>query len=549
MSRTGRRVAGAAFLVLAGAGLAHGFAASAARIVRGPYLQPAPPGHALVVWYTDVATAGRLQWRAEGGAWMDARSANEDARRHEVLLARVREGLLHQYRVVDSGVALANLSSQTEFSFRVSSQQSVKLVSWGDSGSGLSAQKDLASRLLEETPPPDLVLLLGDVVYPSGADAEYDARFFAPYAPILARVPFYAAIGNHDYETRRGSAFLDVFSLPRNGAPGLVPETTYSFERGGALFLIHDSNLEGAESLAEDWHVERVRESGSRFRIAALHHSPYSSATNSVTPAVHDLREVFPPLFAATGIDLVLGAHDHVYERTRPLGGVVYITSGAGGAAMYPRLSTHEYTEIFVGAGSLPSYTVVEVSGANLVVQQKDSSGCVVDRLGLYKPVGEGDLWRIFRGSAAPPSDWFLPSFQDRAWTAAKAPLGHGGPDLATTLPDTDKYVSVYARTSFALGPGDVDHVVLRLRYRDGFVFYLNGVEVARRNVPAGQSSRTPASASHSGEFFETFTVPASLLDTGTNVIALEGHRALDGADFVIAPELTLVGSEPGRCY
>jgi hypothetical protein len=522
-------------------------AAPAPRVVRGPYLQPAPPGSALVVWYTNVATEGSLQWRAEDGSWNDAYSGS-DGRRHEVFLDRLREGHRYQYRVVDGGVPLANQFAQTEFTFRVPRPHSVKLVSWGDSGSGTSAQKALASALLEESPPPDLVLLLGDVVYPNGADAEYDPRFFAPYAPILARVPFYAAIGNHDYETRRGWAFLDVFSLPRNGPPGVVPETVYSFERGGALFLVHDSNLEGTESVAAAWHVERVRESKSRFRIAALHHSPYSSATNSETPAVKDLRETFPPLFSASGIDLVLGAHDHVYERTRPLEGVVYITSGAGGAAMYPRITTHEYTEIFVGAGARPSYTVVEVSGSNLVLSQKDSSGCVLDRLGLYKPVGEGDLWRIFPGAAEPPSDWFLPAFQDRAWTAARAPLGHDGPDPATNLPDMDGELTLYARTSFALGPGAVDGLVLRLRYDDGFVAYLNGVEVARRNVPSGQSSRTPASTSHSGEFFATFTVPVSLLRTGTNVLALEGHDTLDG-DLVLAPELTLVGSEPGRCY
>jgi hypothetical protein len=522
--------------------------APAPRLVRGPYLQPAPPGSALVVWYTSVATEGRLQWRAEGGTWRDAYSGTEPARRHEIFLDRLHEGSLHRYRVVESGAPLANTSGQTEFSFRTPRQESVKLVSWGDSGSGTSAQKALAEALLEESPSPDLVLLLGDVVYPNGADAEYDPRFFAPYAPILARVPFYAAIGNHDYETRRGAAFLDVFSLPRNGPRGLVPETTYSFERGGALFLVHDSNLEGGESIASAWHVERVRESGSRFRIAALHHSPYSSATNSVTQAVHDLREVFPPLFSKTGIDLVLGAHDHVYERTRPMGGVVYITSGAGGASMYSRISTHEYTEVFVGAGARPSYTVVEVSGPNLLLRQEDSSGCVMDRLGLYKPVGEGDLWRIFRGTAEPPTTWLLPSFQDRAWTAAQAPLGSGAPDLATSLLDTEEYLSVYARTSFALGPGNVSQALLRLRYDDGFVAYVNGVEVARRNVPVSQGSRTPASESHSGDFFETFTVPVSLLRTGTNVLAIEAHNTADGGDFVLAPELTLVASEPHRC-
>jgi hypothetical protein len=35
----------------------------------------------------------------------------------------------------------------------------------------------------------------------------------------------------------------------------------------------------------------------------------------------------------------------------------------------------------------------------------------------------------------------------------------------------------------------------------------------------------------------------------GTNVLAIEGHnRALESSSFLLAPELTLVASDPGRC-
>jgi hypothetical protein len=520
-----RRAAIAALLLQLGAH--DGLTASAPRVVRGPYLQPAPPGAALVVWYTDVPTRGLLEWRVEGGSWNQSSPGDEPLLRHEVLLDRLREGLHYQYRVVATGIPLANLSAETEFRFRVPSSSSIKLVSWGDSGTGTSAQKALASLLIDESPPPDLALVLGDVVYPSGASADYDPKFFAPYASILPRIPFYAAIGNHDYETRRGAAFLDVFSLPRNGPQGLVPETVYSFERGGALVLVHDSNLERAELVAAPWHRERVRESKARFRIAALHHSPYSSAINSLSAAAAEIRRVFPPLFAVTGVDLVLGAHDHTYERTRPLDGVVYVTTGAGGASLYGRASTHDYTAVFAGEGARPSYTVVDVNGANLQVHQKDSSGCVMDRLGIYKPLAKGDLWRVFPGAGEPPADWFQPRFSDRAWMPAAAPLG----DLRRV---------VYARGSFALGPGDVDEAILRVRYDAGFVAYLNGVEVARRNVPVVSP--------HSGDSFESFPLPPSLLRVGTNVLSIEGRDAGDGGALVLAPELSLLAAAPGRC-
>ena len=36
------------------------------------------------------------------------------------------------------------------------------------------------------------------------------------------------------------------------------------------------------------------------------------------------------------GVDLVFSGHDHAYERTAPIGGVIYVVSGGGGKELYP---------------------------------------------------------------------------------------------------------------------------------------------------------------------------------------------------------------------
>ena len=44
---------------------------------------------------------------------------------------------------------------------------------------------------------------------------------------------------------------------------------------------------------------------------------------------------------------------------------------------------------------------------------------------------------------------------------------------------------SAYIRIPFGIAyPGDIATLMLRMKYDDGFVAYLNGVEVARRNAP-----------------------------------------------------------------
>jgi hypothetical protein len=84
-----------------------------------------------------------------------------------------------------------------------------------------------------------------------------------------------------------------------------------------------------------------------------------------------------------------------------------------------------------------------------------------------------------------------------------------------------------YARWRFdaSLPKGDTRTLTLRVRYLHGFVAWLNGVEVARRRLPAGAEV---ASELHGPES-ESFLVPVSLINRGSNVIAVEVRpRAAD---------------------
>ena len=69
----------------------------------------------------------------------------------------------------------------------------------------------------------------------------------------------------------------------------------------------------------------------------------------------------------------------------------------------------------------------------------------------------------------------------------------------------------------------------LQLQLKDGAAVYVNGVEVARPNMPAGTiTSQTFASvnvASPADRTWNTYTVPPSVLTTGTNTIAIEVHK------------------------
>jgi hypothetical protein len=86
--------------------------------------------------------------------------------------------------------------------------------------------------------------------------------------------------------------------------------------------------------------------------------------------------------------------------------------------------------------------------------------------------------------------------------------------------------------------------LTVRMKYDDGFVAYLNGTEVARRNAPASVAWNSAATFSRAAASVLTFedvdlTPYLNLLTVGTNVLAIQGLNvsAVD-TDFVVYAEL-----------
>jgi hypothetical protein len=159
-----------------------------------------------------------------------------------------------------------------------------------------------------------------------------------------------------------------------------------------------------------------------------------------------------------------------------------------------------------------------------------------------------GDTWRFLRGTApaSQPADaWTQPEFDDSAWEAGPSGFGYGDNDDATVLDDMlDNYVTVYIRKAFTLASAPPDRSIeLVIDYDDGFVAYLNGKEVARRNMPAGPPTYTTFASTHEAGIPETIGLGSAgeLLREGRNVLAIEGHNtALASSDFSLIPALYL---------
>ncbi|MDH7598298.1 MAG: right-handed parallel beta-helix repeat-containing protein [Sedimentisphaerales bacterium] len=162
--------------------------------------------------------------------------------------------------------------------------------------------------------------------------------------------------------------------------------------------------------------------------------------------------------------------------------------------------------------------------------------------------VGADQVWRYLKGRSAPsePADaWTQLGFDDSAWQTGWAGFGYGDDDDRTILDDMQgSYLTVYIRTLFecvAVPKGA--RLELVIDYDDGFVAYLNGVEVARRNLPSGQVTYQTAASSHEAGQVEVIDIgPAEvLLREGMNCLAIEGHNAsLTSSDLSLNPVLRI---------
>ncbi|MCZ6793573.1 MAG: chitobiase/beta-hexosaminidase C-terminal domain-containing protein, partial [Planctomycetota bacterium] len=150
---------------------------------------------------------------------------------------------------------------------------------------------------------------------------------------------------------------------------------------------------------------------------------------------------------------------------------------------------------------------------------------------------------------------WTQPGFNHAGWRRGSAGIGVGyerGSGYETHI-DVDVRgqmdgvnTSVYLRLPFQLAdPGEVQSLSLRMRYDDGFVAYLNGVEIARANAPATPSWNAAATGLHddgAAVVFEGFEVSQHLGDllAGDNVLAIHGlNESLTSSDMLVEPTLS----------
>lgn len=158
------------------------------------------------------------------------------------------------------------------------------------------------------------------------------------------------------------------------------------------------------------------------------------------------------------------------------------------------------------------------------------------------------DLFKYIIPSSEPSVSWTSLSFDDSAWEDGASGFGFGDDDDETVLAEGTK--SVFVRKTFTVeGYNDINALILNIDYDDGFVAYLNGIEVARANLegnpppfdigtPTDHEGNTSNGGSPDQFLIEN---PLGILVDGENVLAIQVHnQESTSSDLTLIPFLTI---------
>ena len=189
------------------------------------------------------------------------------------------------------------------------------------------------------------VFTLGDHVYPAGTRQEFRDCYEPTWGHFKSRTR--PTPGNHDYASPGAQAYFEYFGA-NAGPAGLG---YYSFSLGGWHAVALNSNLPiDAASEQAEWLRRDLAANPATCTLAYWHHSRFSSGPHGDNPVMRDAWRI---LYEA-GADLVLSAHDHLYERFTPqdpdgrfdlLRGIRQFTVGTGGAPVYQFATVRQNSE------------------------------------------------------------------------------------------------------------------------------------------------------------------------------------------------------------
>ncbi len=345
---------------------------------------------------------------------------------------QVRVGTQTQTVADQNWVVMRGLTPDTEYEYEITLNGrrlgASKFRTWaektdrlrffviGDYGTGDSAQAGIGKAMAREFQrlqgdnPVRFVITTGDNIYgqfgfalrfvkTGDKDSDWDRKFFDPYGEILAHIPFYPSLGNHDGNETEQRADLTQY-LDNFFFPSPQPARYYRFSYGGLVdFFALDSTTNSEQGPSRPaflengdqtrWLSENLKQSRAPWKIPYFHHPPFNAGPRH--PAAKTDLQHWLKLFESAGVKVAFNGHEHNYQHSfanRATGGIRYVLSGSGGELRQGDVRSVMPRAEIEGWAAVNHFLSVEIQGKEMRITPISTNEFdVVDRSGKKIPM------------------------------------------------------------------------------------------------------------------------------------------------------------------
>ena len=361
----------------------------------------AEPGSLSISWKGDAAGPEALQLDGVTGEKQRFTAVRErilksDYYRYHVELSGLAQGREYRYKIggFEGSFRVPHESDVTRFLYLgdVQFQESMEeYEEWGQ----------MVRRAYQEHPDLDFAVIGGDLVNSPGELPQWEA--FLEACDVFAKLPVATVAGNHE-GVHSNYTYQKLFALPDDAEEDQSGEEFYSLDFGNVRMLMMDSSFlteERRQSMGKDaWAKEEQRvEAWIRSRTGSCEKSWLAAVIHHPVYGMHDedtvspqIRRLWAPLLETGGVRIVFSGHQHLYQRTRSIHGVVYLmgNSGQRESRFFHGNNLPEYTQQIYDRGA--NYQIVEAGARRLKMTSYNKKGLVIDETVL----GRGLLFHIF---------------------------------------------------------------------------------------------------------------------------------------------------------
>lgn len=333
-----------------------------------PYLQigyEGKPNALELLWHSsDTGSKWEVEFSNDGATWVSSNIITTQKIKvkgtipfnvYHAYLDNLNAGVTFKYRVIQN----SNIVFNAEGIAPKSKKQSYSFIAIGDIGAERLDQKKLAN--IAYNLQPDFVAVPGDIVYDDGLISEYAKKFWPIYnadtannngAPLMRKIPFIAAVGNHDVDNTdldrhpdalayyyfwaqplNGPTITDFSSAyPSfksnesnkeaflNGAGKAYPKMNhFSYDYGNAHWLVIDADnyVDWTNKELLDWVKQDLKNAANATWRFVMYHQP--GFNSSREHFEQQQMRLLAPILEEGKVDVVFTGHVHNYQRSFPL--------------------------------------------------------------------------------------------------------------------------------------------------------------------------------------------------------------------------------------